>query len=98
MIDGAGAIYVIGGFGGGTVYYNDVWASIDGGAWPDYVRGVVGGYAGWVLRRYLGGATGVHRGYLVGTGGTQGVLRGYNAVTKARTIAERRRSTGVLGG
>ncbi len=31
MIDAAGAIYVIGGFDG-TTYYNDVWASTDGGA------------------------------------------------------------------
>jgi hypothetical protein len=32
VIDAAGAIYVIGGWGGGGTYYNDVWASPDGGA------------------------------------------------------------------
>ncbi len=34
VVDAAGAIYVIGGIGGDFVY-NDVWASTDGGAWPD---------------------------------------------------------------
>ncbi len=33
MVDAAGAIYVLGGYGGTTgTYYNDVWASTDGGA------------------------------------------------------------------
>ncbi len=36
VIDAAGAIYVLGGFGlgdhGGLIYYKDVWASTDGGA------------------------------------------------------------------
>ncbi len=34
MIDAAGAIYVIGGFGYGSTltYFNDVWATTDGGA------------------------------------------------------------------
>ncbi len=31
VIDAAGAIYVIGGYGG-TIYLSDVWASTDGGA------------------------------------------------------------------
>jgi hypothetical protein len=44
VIDAAGAIYVIGGYGG--TFFQDVWASTDGGAWPD---GVVGGY--WVGTR-----------------------------------------------
>jgi hypothetical protein len=35
VIDAAGAIYVIGGRGGGTAYLSDVWASTDGGARPD---------------------------------------------------------------
>jgi hypothetical protein len=54
VIDGAGAIYVIGGtdssfFGGITgTYYQDVWASTDGGARLDYVGGTIGG-TGWVL-------------------------------------------------
>ncbi len=45
MIDAAGTIYVIG--GEGDTYLNDVWASTDGGARPDSVRGpgVLGGYA-----------------------------------------------------
>jgi hypothetical protein len=30
VVDAAGAIYVIGGFGG--TYLNDVWSSTDGGA------------------------------------------------------------------
>ena len=45
VIDAAGAIYVIGGESGGT-FFQDVWASTDGGARPDSRRGVVGGY--WV--------------------------------------------------
>jgi hypothetical protein len=33
VVDAAGAIYVIGGIGGtGGIYYNDVWASTNGGA------------------------------------------------------------------
>ncbi len=32
VVDAAGAIYVIGGSGGITTDYNDVWASTDGGA------------------------------------------------------------------
>jgi len=31
VIDAAGAIYVIGGYGGGT-HYHDAWVSTDGGA------------------------------------------------------------------
>ncbi len=34
VIDSAGAIYVIGGYGDYT-YYKDVWVSTDGGARPD---------------------------------------------------------------
>ncbi len=37
VIDAAGAIYVIGGYNGGYTYYQDVWASTDGGARPDSV-------------------------------------------------------------
>ncbi len=45
MIDAAGAIYVIGGGDDtGSTTFHDVWASNDGGARPDSVRGgVVGG-------------------------------------------------------
>ncbi len=33
MIDAAGAIYVLGGYNGVTsTYFNDLWASTDGGA------------------------------------------------------------------
>jgi hypothetical protein len=32
VIDAAGAIYVLGGYGGGTAYLSDVWKSTDGGA------------------------------------------------------------------
>jgi hypothetical protein len=32
VVDAAGAIYVIGGYGGTGILYNDVWVSTDGGA------------------------------------------------------------------
>ncbi len=78
MIDAAGAIYVIGGANGGTYLY-DVWASIDGGARPDSVGGLVGG-----TKRVLWGTTGVlhesRQGVFRGTvgllWGTVGVLQG----------------------
>ncbi len=38
VVDAAGAIYVLGGRGG-TTYYNDVWASTDGGARAGLGRG-----------------------------------------------------------
>jgi hypothetical protein len=44
VVDAAGAIYVLGGSGDGTVYFNDVWASTDGGARAGLGQGVVGGY------------------------------------------------------
>ncbi len=62
MIDAAGAIYVIGGRGGGTTFYKDVWVSTDGGAQPDSDGGVVGGTLG---------------GYYGGTHGYQGGTQGY---------------------
>jgi hypothetical protein len=34
VIDAAGAIYALGGEGGGHTYYKDVWVSTDGGADP----------------------------------------------------------------
>jgi hypothetical protein len=54
VIDAAGAIYVIGGEGDGT-WYQDVWASTDGGARAGLgpsgvVEGVVGGYSSGVLK------------------------------------------------
>ena len=61
MVDAAGAIYVIGG-GSASTYYNDVWASTDGGARAGLGRG--GGTTG-VLK-------GVPQGYHRGTKGTTG--------------------------
>ncbi len=56
VVGAAGAIYVIGGYGGTTTtIYQDVWLSTDGGARPDSVGGVVGGYTGWVLQGLLWG-------------------------------------------
>ncbi len=60
----SGAIYVIGGFGLGSIL-QDVWASTDGGARPDSVGGAVGGYTGWVLQGYS-------RGTRCTPGGTKG--------------------------
>ncbi len=54
VVDAAGAIYVIGGRSSGRTYYKDVWASTDGGARPDSVGGVVGGYYWGVLPWYSG--------------------------------------------
>jgi hypothetical protein len=89
VIDAAGAIYVIGG-GGGTdpnyIFFNDVWASTDGGACRTRAgggRGVLGGTQG-----VLGGTTGVAtstpgvlkrvlHGYYTGTMEYPGVLLAY---------------------
>jgi hypothetical protein len=50
VIDAAGAIYVIGGYGGEGTDYQDVWASTDGGARPDSGRGWSGdGTTGFTL-------------------------------------------------
>ncbi len=64
VVGAAGAIYVIGGSdaGGGT-FYQDVWASTDGGARTDSMGGVVKEYNKKVLRGYYGDTTGVLRGY-----------------------------------
>ncbi len=63
MVDAAGAIYVIGGNGGGGISFQDVWASTDGGVRPDYVQGVVGEYRvgtrGWSVGYSRGSSTGV---------------------------------------
>ncbi len=45
VVDAAGAIYVIGGNYGGGTYFQDVWASTDGGARPDSVGGYLGEYS-----------------------------------------------------
>ncbi len=55
VVDAAGAIYVLGGWGR-TDRYQDVWASTDGGARPDSVKGMVGGL-------HQVGTAGVLRGY-----------------------------------
>jgi hypothetical protein len=65
VVDAAGAIYVIGGTGG-AIFHKDVWASTDGGARPDSVKG--------------GGRWGTQGGYYRGYSGflwvTKGVLQG----------------------
>ncbi len=58
MVDAAGAIYVIGGGYGGTNYLHDVWASTDGGARPDSVKGGGRGYSRGVLAGVLRGTEG----------------------------------------
>ncbi len=63
VVDAAGAIYVISGYGNtGTTSFHDVWASTDGGARAGLGPGGVGG---GFSRGYLGGTTGV-------LGGTKG--------------------------
>ncbi len=64
MVDAAGAIYVIGGRDGITgTYFQDVWASTDGGTLPNSAGGYSRGKIG-VLRGYSG--------VLRGTKGTKG--------------------------
>ena len=53
VIDAAGAIYVIGGVGSGSTYFNDVWGSTDGG----------GTELGGVGIGFVKGYSGVSRGY-----------------------------------
>ncbi len=65
VVDAAGAIYVLGGFNGGT-YYKDVWVSTDGGARAGLVPG---------------GGRGVHQvGTRGGTQAATGVVVGYSHV------------------
>ncbi len=73
VVDAAGAIYVIGGLDAGSAFYQDVWASTDGGADGTRAggRGVQGGHHG-----VLGGTMRVLQGYYMGTTrGTTGVSR-----------------------
>ncbi len=70
MVDAAGAIYVLGGRGGSTTDYNDVWASTDGGARPDSVKVVGRRGVHWVGTTVLRVLQGELR-------GTKGVLQGY---------------------
>ena len=103
VIDAAGAIYVIGGQGDldgsgtfGTYFYQDVWASTDGGARPDSVvgsRGVLGGYSGilWGIKGVLKGC------YTSTTGGTMRVLWGTMGYYRA-TMGYSRGTMRYLGG
>ncbi len=91
MVDAAGAIYVLGGGydGSGSVYnyFNDVWASTDGGARPESVgggRGVLGGYSG-VLGVYSG-VLGGYSGVPWGTKGSIEVLRSTRIVNQGYCI------------
>jgi hypothetical protein len=84
----SGAIYVIGGKGGLIAYFQDVWASTDGGAraglGEEGGRGVdEGGGSGWGTP--LRGTQGVLRGttgYLGVPRGYQGYYRGYQGVLR----------------
>jgi hypothetical protein len=64
-IDAAGAIYVIGGYknGGPDTIFHDVWASTDGGARPDSVKGWSWGTQWGLLRGSTRGTKRVLRGY-----------------------------------
>jgi hypothetical protein len=59
VVDKTGAIYIIGGFFGGSNYYHDVWASTDGGARAGLSRR---GWSGGTLGGYSGGTTGISHG------------------------------------
>ncbi len=80
VVDAAGAIYIIGGQGNCQAFYQDVWASTDGGARPDSRRGWSGG-TGWAPRGtwgYYEGTTRVLRGYYTGYYRGIKVLEGYS--------------------
>ncbi len=67
----SGAIYVIGGYGG-SIFYDDVWASTDGGARAGLGRG----YSSGVIEGVLEWGTRVgYLGVLRSTKGVRGVLR-----------------------
>jgi hypothetical protein len=69
VVDAAGAIYVIGGdisSISSVTGYQDVWASTDGGAGPDSVKGWSGGTPWEVLRGTQGVLRGYYRGYYTG--------------------------------
>jgi hypothetical protein len=60
VVDAAGAIYVLGGIilnGSYSTYFNDVWASTDGGARTGLAPGVVGGTGGTQVARGVLGCT-----------------------------------------
>ncbi len=110
VIDATGAIYVIGGFGtnGGTTRYNDVYVSIDKGAWPDPVGGGRVGTV-WVLGGTRGVLEGVPTGYSRSTmlnstrfpGHREAIerhLKGTRRVLAGYSRGTRRGTRGVLGG
>jgi hypothetical protein len=74
VIDAAGAIYVIGG-GNGTLS-QDVWASTDGGARPEYVGGGTTEYSRTSMR-----VEGTARPQVLG--GTKVILRGTQRVLRS---------------
>ena len=57
MVDAAGAIYVIGGYGSFGANYQDVWVSTDGGALPDSIRAWSGVVVGYYTGYYRGRGT-----------------------------------------
>jgi hypothetical protein len=85
----SGAIYVLGGTGGGT-YYDDVWVSTDGGARAGLGRGTRGGGVVTWRERAGGkqaggrvvGTDAVLRGTIGAPQGTVGVLKGTIGVLK----------------
>jgi hypothetical protein len=106
VVDAAGAIYVIGGWNGGGIsgFFQDVWASTDGGARPGLgPRGRGGGGGGDIqdgysgVLRVVGGLLG---GYSrVTRGGTQ--VCGFSRVTRGGTHGTKavlRSTRGVLQG
>jgi hypothetical protein len=94
VVDAAGAIYVIGGGLGdlGTMIFQDVWASTDGGARAGLGRG------GWSVVHWVVILGGYSRGHPRGTEGYSrdeaGALKGYSGDTAGIL----RSSKGVLRG
>ncbi len=76
VIDAAGAIYVIGGYGGGSTEFQDVWVSTDGGAERTPSR-VIEGYSMVGICGITGGTCGVLTGSLGGIEGVLGVTWAY---------------------
>ncbi len=84
VTDAAGTIYVLGGTNSGrTIYYNDVWASTDGGARPDSVKGGSRGVLKGILKGYSRGTTGYCRVLQEVLRGSIGVLRSTRGGTTA---------------
>jgi hypothetical protein len=92
VVDAAGAIYVIG--GSGNTYYQDVWASTDGGADPTRAWGGRG-VLEWGTMGFPRGYLGVLRGYEGVLGprrGCQGWASAAHGITRGGTLG------GILGG